>query len=213
MKQLLFTLLLALVQAASAQTLRLQGPEIVPVGQAFSLQLWLDEPFAGRAADEELLFFGLGLQSSGLRFVGFEPAAGWLDDSPSLGGDQIGASHFPGLVNQGQASEALGCLHFEALAPGSLGLALNWAADDPNLGLGYWQGERVALAGRIDLLAVPEPGGLALAAGGLLGLVALVALRRRSVPLAQASAGARTLRAQAPSSSLQKEAIRAASMV
>ncbi|WP_374432722.1 hypothetical protein [Inhella sp.] len=177
MKQLLFTLLLALVQAASAQTLRLQGPETLPAGQAFSLQLWLDEPFAGRAADEELLFFGLSLQSSGLRFVGFEPAAGWQDDSPWLGEQRIGASRFPGLPNQGQASEALGWLHFEALGPGALGLSLSSGAADPNLGLGYWQGGSLAAQVQWQGAALPVPGSLALVL--VAGLAAVGRWQRR----------------------------------
>jgi len=177
MKKLLFTLLLALVQAASAQSLRLQGPATLPTGQAFTLQLWLDEPFAGHAADEELLFFGLGLQSSGLRFLGFEPAADWLDDSPWLGEQHIGASRFPGLANQGQGSEALGWLHFEALEPGSLWLSLSAAADDPNLGLGYWHAGSVAAKVQWQGAAVPLPGSLALVL--VTGLAAVGRWQRR----------------------------------
>ncbi len=176
MKQLLFTVLLALVQAASGQTLRLQGPAIPPAAQAFSLQLWLDEPFAGRAADEELLFFGLGLQSSGLRFVGFEPAAGWQDDSPWLGAGHIGASRFPGLTHHGQTSEALGYLHFEALAPGALWLSLSSVADDPNLGLGYWHAGSLPAQVQWQGAAVPLPGSLGLV--GVAGLGILMGRRR-----------------------------------
>jgi len=66
--------------------LRLELPAQAQQGQTLNVAIRLDQPFAGRAADDVFLFYGfkLDFDTSQLRFKGFAAAEGWSDDSGYL---------------------------------------------------------------------------------------------------------------------------------
>lgn len=170
---------LSLVAPAAAAELtgavwRLEAPAQLQQGQTVTLNLRLDQPFAGRDPADALLFYGfkLDFDASQLEFKRFGVAEGWSDDSAFLGAGEFGASSFPGLGNTGQASASLGVLEFKLLSAGSSALRLYSPAGNLNLGLGYALGETQAIdfGTRLQVSAVPEPAQAVLLLAGLLGL-------------------------------------------
>ncbi len=183
LKSILAALMLAAATfAGHAATVQLATIGTPQAGQSFDLQLRLDDPFSGLAADEELLSFGfhLGFDSSLLKLASFAPASGWDDDSAHLGANIFSASIFPGLANQGQASLLLATLHFDVLRPGTTSIALATDAGDFNQGIGYLFTDPVAfdVSKTLVLSPVPESGTYASMLGGLAGMMAW---RRRRV--------------------------------
>lgn len=166
---------------ASAATVSLTAAGPAKAGEGVDLLISVLDPFGGLASDEELLSFGfrLSYDTSRLSFAGFTPTTGWDDDSPWLGAGQFGASSFPGVTNQGQASLLLGTLHFDALQAGSAAISLITEPANLNHGLSYlWAGTRPLDASlRLEVSAVPEPASALLAALGL-GLVGVTTRRR-----------------------------------
>lgn len=162
--------------------LRLELPVEAQQGQTLNVAIRLDQPFAGRAADDVFLFYGfkLDFDPSQLRFKGFAAAQGWSDDSGYLRPGEVGASNFPGVAAAGQSWLNLGALQFELLSPGEAWLQISSPEGDLNLGLGYAQGTTnlpIDWRGSLQVSAVPEPGALAMTLAGLLGL-GLVQRRR-----------------------------------
>lgn len=163
--------------------LRLELPVAAQQGQTLNVTIRLDQPFAGRAADDVFLFYGfkLDFDPSLLRFKGFAAAEGWSDDSGFLRPGEIGASNFPGVAAAAAQSWLnLGALQFELLSPGEAWLRISSPDGDLNLGLGYAQGTAnlpIDWRGSLQVSAVPEPGALSMTLAGLLGL-GLVQRRR-----------------------------------
>lgn len=163
--------------------LSLELPAQAQQGQTLNVAIRLDQPFAGRAADDVFLFYGfkLDFDPSQLRFKGFSAAEGWSDDSGFLRPGEIGASNFPGVAAAAAQSWLnLGALQFELLSAGEAWLQISSPAGDLNLGLGYAQGATnlpIDWRGSLQISAVPEPGALAMTLAGLLGL-GLVQRRR-----------------------------------
>lgn len=162
--------------------LRLELPVEAQQGQTLNVAIRLDQPFAGRAADDVFLFYGfkLDFDPSQLRFKGFAAAEGWSDDSGFLRPGEIGASNFPGVAAAGQSWLNLGALQFELLGAGKAWLQISSSEGDLNLGLGYAQGTAnlpIDWRGSLQVSAVPEPGALSMTLAGLLGL-GLVQRRR-----------------------------------
>lgn len=158
--------------------LRLELPVAAQQGQTLNVAIRLDQPFAGRAADDVFLFYGfkLDFDPGQLRFKGFAAAQGWSDDSGYLRSGEVGASNFPGVAAAGQSWLNLGALQFELLSPGEAWLQISSPEDDLNLGLGYAQGSAnlpIDWRGSLQVSAVPEPGALAMTLAGLLGLAGL----------------------------------------
>jgi len=165
-----------------APLLRLELPGQAQQGQTLNVAIRLDQPFAGRAADDVFLFYGfkLDFDPSQLRFMGFAAAEGWSDDSGYLRPGEIGASNFPGVSAAGQSWLNLGALQFELLGAGEAWLQISSPEGDLNLGLGYAQAASnlpIDWRGSLQVSAVPEPGALAMTLAGLLGL-GLVQRRR-----------------------------------
>jgi hypothetical protein len=188
LKSFVATLMLAAASMAShAVSVELDPVGTPQVGQSFDLQLRLDSPFDGLAADEELLAFGfhLGFDSSLLKLDSFSPASGWDDDSANLGAGIFSASNFPGVDNAGQGSILLATLHFDVLHAGTTGISLTTDVGDLNQGIVYLFADPVDLnaSTTLALSPVPEPSTMVLMAVGLGGLV----VRRRRHYAAAAS--------------------------
>jgi len=166
--------------AAQASQVQLEALGTPTAGQSFDLQLVLEDPFQGLAADEQLLAYGfhLSFDSSLLKLDAFTPAAGWENDSGRLGAGIFSASIFPGVDNAGQGDLVLGTLHFDALGAGAAAVALATDPGDFNQGLIYLEADPRALAASTTIALstpVPEPASGALLLGGL----AALAWRRR----------------------------------
>jgi hypothetical protein len=183
LKSLFATLMLAAASMAShAVSVELDPVGTPQVGQSFDLQLRLDSPFAGLAADEELLAFGfhLGFDSSLLKLDSFSPASGWDNDSGNLAPGIFSASNFPGVDNEGQGSILLATLHFDVLQAGTTSIDLTTDAGDFNQGIVYLFADPLDLTAGTTLMLtpVPEPSTLLLMAVGLGGLAVRVRQRR-----------------------------------
>ena len=166
--------------AAQASQVQLEAIGSPTAGQSFDLQLVLEDPFQGLAADEQLLAYGfhLSFDTGLLKLDAFTPAAGWENDSGHLAAGVFSASVFPGVDNAGQDDLVLGTLHFDALGAGAASVALATDAGDFNQGLIYLEADPRDLAASttISLASpVPEPASGALLAAGL----AALAWRRR----------------------------------
>lgn len=168
--------------SAQAATVTLTPTGPAKPGQGVDLQISLTDPFAGLAANEELLSFGfrLSYDSSLLSFGSFTPAAGWDDDSPWLGAGSFGASSFPGVRNSGQGSLLLGTLHFDALQGGLAQISLITDTGNLNQGLSYlWSNTQPINASyQLAVGAVPEPASALLAVLGL-GVLGVTVRRKR----------------------------------
>jgi hypothetical protein len=182
LKPLMAATLLALSSlAAQASTVTLTPSAPAKAGEGVDLLIQLTDPFAGLAANEQLLSFGfrLSYDSALLSFGRFTPAAGWDDDSPWLGAGTFGASSFPGVANNGQASLLLGTLHFDTLQAGLAPISLISDQGNLNQGLSYLWSHPQPLNASVQLAisAVPEPASFLLAALGL-GALGFTARRK-----------------------------------
>lgn len=174
--------LLSTTASAALLTLHSSASSI-HVGESFTLDVLLQDPFTGHEAGEELLAFGFNLDYDGAAFSLVSRTAGplWTEDSEFTGLDLSGWA-YPGIAEQG-GSILLGQLTFTALASGSFGFA---AHGDPAIdflqGLYYASGAMENLSGDTMLNVAPPVSEVpAPAAGWLLGsgLLGLMTLRRR----------------------------------
>lgn len=180
-KTLVAALLAVSALSAQAATVSLSGSANASVGQHFTLDVALLQPFDGERAGDELLSFGMNVSfdTSLLKLLGVSLASGWTDDS-ALTGVLLSGSAFPGVADRSQTSLELASLSFEVLAAGSTSISLSGdSANSLNYGLFY------AMAPTLDVqtshalaLSVPEPGSYAMLLAGL-GLLSL-AVRRRN---------------------------------
>ena len=87
MKTLVAALIAAGTLSAQAATVSLSGTASAAVGQTFTLDVSLLQPFDGERAGDELLAFGMALSydSSLLKLLGVSLADGWSDDSAFTG--------------------------------------------------------------------------------------------------------------------------------
>lgn len=181
LKTLVAALIAAGSLAAQAATVSLSGTGSAAVGQTFSLDVLLLQPFDGERAGDELLAFGMDLSfdASLLRLVGVSVAPGWSDDS-GFTGVVLSGSAFPGVADAGQASLALATLSFEVLGAGATSISVSGdSATSFDHGLLYLMAPTLDVQATHALaLAVPEPGSYAMMLAGL-GLLSL-AVRRRA---------------------------------
>lgn len=179
-KTLVAALIAAGTLSAQAATVALSGSATAAVGQTFTLDVLLLQPFDGERAGDELLAFGMDLSfdASLLRLFGVSLASGWDDDS-AFTGLVLSGSAFPGVADGGQTSLALATLSFEVLGAGSTSISLSSdSANDFNHGLLYLTAPTLDVQATHALaLSVPEPGSYAMMLAGL-GLLSL-AVRRR----------------------------------
>jgi len=178
------TLVAALIAAgtfsAQAATVSLSGVASASIGQNFTLNVALLQPFDGERAGDELLSFGMDLSfdTSLLKLLGVSLAPGWDDDS-ALTGVILSGSAFPGVADADQTSLVLATLSFEVLGAGNTSISLSSdLANNFNHGLLYLAAPTLDVqASHALALSVPEPGSYAMMLAGL-GLLSL-AVRRR----------------------------------
>ncbi|WP_171013989.1 PEP-CTERM sorting domain-containing protein [Chitinivorax sp. B] len=167
---------------ANAALLKIEATGPLLVGKSVDLRLHVNRPFDQLTANETLLSFGFKLEFDRhmLRFQQFLPAASWDDDSAWLGDGHIGASRFPGWVNDGAPNLYLATLRFDVLQAGQTSLNLLGEANDLNDGLNYLYAGRhnMSTQYRLQLTTIPEPDSVLVLGVGLWGL-AMVCRRPR----------------------------------
>lgn len=174
---LLAAVLGLLSTAASAALVTLQpSASSITTGQQFTLDVLLQDPFAGHEAGDELLAFGFNVDYDAAAFSLLSSVAGplWVGDSEFTGLDLSGWA-FPGIQDTG-GPILLGQLTFAALGTGSFAFGIS---GDPGIdllqGLYYASGDMQPLSAVTSLevtapTPVPAPPVVLLLGGGLLAL-------------------------------------------
>ncbi|WP_020406193.1 hypothetical protein [Hahella ganghwensis] len=138
----------------------------VLVGDVFSVDVRLNDPFDGAFSGDVLSGFGFDLMfdSNKLFLAGKNISANWDDDSDFFADTDIAGSNFPGIEDTGQTDLLLGTLYFEVLSAGQLMLQI--ASDSQasfNQGL-FYLSEVVDFDASVTLQAneVPAPASMGL---------------------------------------------------
>lgn len=168
---------------SSAAVVTLTSSSAVQAGSAFTVDVWVDQLFAGLSGDAALLAFGMTVVNSSpdlFTFTGASIAAPFDDDSALVGLHAAGST-FPGISNQpANQSLMLVTLSFFAIGAGDGTLGIRSDLSDPNQGLIFFQNAPVSLNAdlAISVTTVPLPAALPL----MLGAISLLAgiVRRRT---------------------------------
>lgn len=170
---------------SSAAVVNLIPSSAVQVGSTFTVDVWVDQLFAGLPGDEALLAFGMTVANSSpqlFTFTGASIAAPFDDDSALVALDAAGST-FPGISNQpANQSVRLATLSFFAIGAGDGTLGIRSDLSDPNQGLIFFRNAAVSLNTdlAVSVTAVPLPAALPLMLGAI-SLLAGIARRRTAV--------------------------------
>lgn len=150
--------------------------DVLDVGDMFTVDVIVNDPFADLDPSDVLLAFGFDAlvgDNSVVSFLGATVGSAFMDDSAFFADVDIAGSAFPGLGNDGSNdSVLLATMTFEAIGLGSSSVGSFSDLAMINEGLFYLLGNTFDLTAQTNITvgpaSVPEPPTLLLAVAGML---------------------------------------------